>query len=1189
MSRHLHFPAVVLLLAAVSFTAAAVVAPVGGAHRLDTPGEYLLGAGGVFRDPLSGTSLLEGDQGLLFQSAVADASLALDFSDKTSPIPEHGISWKAASHPRGNLLSLKGLRGGASVHLRHLGRSSGLVVVDGREVAFEGASGLAIHGRPSSVTVDLTEHGLLSSTIVLGTIVSETTGREVLVISSEAGEFQPTEIQCDGIDDLMLIAGTGAEPVYVGDIPFSFVGDLHVNSNFGDHAVLIESEREPNYRGNFTGRITAVGRSPCGTQSGTSIMFSGTCVCVGTNSLQFIGIGPSAVVDIQAPADLQTDAGAMTFDVADGTLNIDGTIMTTSGLFDVDVACTDQDCIAFTWGGTATLGGDVEVVAAGLIGGVRITGNIVGSVPSVGSFAVGGSITDSSTLLNVVGTHVMAPGMIDLQNYDVVLDGSVDCTTPTSNSVRGFVLDSGASMSFGSAVAANTLTHLIDVRSSVDCSTATCFGTQIDGPVTFTNVHAIIEGTVQNPTGSGAVGVHFTGPSSPINGINSNLDVFGDTLGTTGFRQAVSVQSKAFIFTPGAGGNDAVVLDASIGDTTGLGAFFELSSFNWNVPDLTFTTENSPSFGGRVNGIDTDTVDISGSSLTVRTRVGTSSSGDAKAGWVDDSSTVTYNSVDILSTAPPGATGDTAAGIDWMGTTLTTGALTIDASLNNDVGRGSNNVGIRFNSVTIDITSPVPVSTIAGYSGCGMPGSVNNHGVVLTGFTSFVSEGTLDIVGQNAPNSLLSHGILIPSSSLVAWSTASIAPGSIEFDGNALPNAATGANHGILIENLGVLTGSNGDISLFGECGGQDCSGVQLLGAIDQDNGDIIIEGDNGYLAGVFISGSLGISVAPVSVSITGTGTTAPVGSKGVILSNSFAFVSNGDLASLTVTGTGGSGDGGDGVSIQSGFSVNSLQITGEGGDSGVSNVGIDLSSFITVFGTAVIDGTSGCAVSGTNCVGVDVGGILSSSSTSGISITGRVSGGSSPKGVAVAGQIASLGPVSLLSSGNVAMDNVVGILLDGGQIVVPDGFSLVIDSTIDSPVGGIAVLLDGGNIDATDIDISGVVCLPFLAHAMEKTGAHIWLECAGERWQRGSSAVRTFLCLCYGQGYVHLRRRPDRSGLGGYDEPRPFYSHGGGRCKYPNLRFTGLSVCIDDCEVWRIRFFRYRGHIHDWLCVYGR
>ena len=276
-------------------------------------------------------------------------------------------------------------------------------------------------------------------------------------------------------------------------------------------------------------------------------------------------------------------------------------------------------------------------------------------------------------------------------------------------------------------------------------------------------------------------------------------------------------------------------------------------------------------------------------------------------------------------------------------------------------------------------------------------------------------------------------------------------------------------------------------------------------------------------------------------------------------------------------------------MSIQGDFAVLSLQINGEGGDSGVSNVGIDLSSLINVFGPAVIDGTSGCAVSGTNCVGVDVGGTLSSSSTSGISITGRVSGGSSPTGVAVAGQVNSMGTVSLLSSGNVAMDNVVGVLLEGGQIVVPDGFSLVVDSTIDSPMGGIAVLLDGGNIDATDIDISGVVCLPFLAHEMEKTGAHILLECAGERWQRGSSAVRTYLCLFCGQGYVHLRRRPDRSGLGGYDEPRPFYSHGGGRCKYPNQSVTGLSVCTDNCAVRRIRFSRYRGHIHDWLCVYGR
>ena len=433
-------------------------------------------------------------------------------------------------------------------------------------------------------------------------------------------------------------------------------------------------------------------------------------------------------------------------------------------------------------------------------------------------------------------------------------------------------------------------------------------------------------------------------------------------------------------------------------------------------------------------------------------------------------------------------TGTTEGIVNLNGATITGGSGgVISLTGVNDVtpAVADNNYGISLTSSSAITTTGVGTITLAG-TGAGGAGN-SNHGINLQNSTVSVATGLLTISGTGIATGATNRGVSTFSTTITSTDLAG-SPAGMSITGNGGPG--TNSNHGIefgpssaistgagpmLIngngnasatgnQNFGInnsfatISSTTGSVTLIGQGGGgfNQNRGINLLGGITSDQGNIVITGTGGG-TGVAFS-SQGVALLGGSASITSTGT------------------SKATAATITINGTGGVGNAStDGFVTNSGSLISTIagDLLINGDAAGVVGAGITtgtttISSTGTGANAALLTFVGNSPPTGTGTSGLLFASMTTVSTVDGnISITGTGLSGTS-EGVGVQDAIVQSTGAGTIDITGVGFGNAEGVSVDQstGRVTSSEGAITIMGTGGGSSSG--LVIATGGIVDGT-------------------------------------------------------------------------------------------------------------------------
>lgn len=366
---------------------------------------------------------------------------------------------------------------------------------------------------------------------------------------------------------------------------------------------------------------------------------------------------------------------------------------------------------------------------------------------------------------------------------------------------------------------------------------------------------------------------------------------------------------------------------------------------------------------------------------------------------------------------------------------------------------GSNNAGIMLQGGALLTATGSGTISLTGTGGAGLN---DNVGVFFNGGGTLAAvDGNITVMGTGVGTGMNNHGVDL--NTLDPFDkTGTI--GTITVNGEG--GSGSSANSGIIIQN----TISNGatNLTMTGTAGGMGPSdGIHFSNPIIQSNGaGTITFNGNGSTTGVPGDLSQGLRIQGATIDTTagdlfinGTGTNSGIG-----VTMTSVILNSMGTADISVTGIGGTGNSGAGLSIgggKGGSSVSNVDgditLTGHGnGTGGATSFGVTLSDSYTITGMGALSITGTGSAAGTiGNLGIQLTGTFSTN-------TGNILMNGTGGGPTVGGHgVASSPPVSITStSGNIQItgasgpgtDNSAGITLD--SMLISTSGNIILNGT---------------------------------------------------------------------------------------------------------------------------------------------
>ncbi|HAX79297.1 MAG TPA: filamentous hemagglutinin, partial [Cyanobacteria bacterium UBA11372] len=349
---------------------------------------------------------------------------------------------------------------------------------------------------------------------------------------------------------------------------------------------------------------------------------------------------------------------------------------------------------------------------------------------------------------------------------------------------------------------------------------------------------------------------------------------------------------------------------------------------------------------------------------------------------------------------------DKTAGGDATLTLQAEHDITLNANITSSSGKlnvvliaDSDNAGgdaVNINNATINTNG-------GNFTATGKGGDTSQRGIVIDNSTINAKGGNISLTGKGADGDN-SRGIYLDNGTVLETQGTGI----ITLKGISGGGTGKDSNYGLLIETNVRISSENGDINLIGTGNGagnstygiwlRENSVVQATGT-----GNIIVKGDNnatgGNNNGIAITDGGAISTGTGNITLTGTAGKGEDFNYGIAIEDkgSTVFSANGDIF-LTGTG-GGTGNENHGVIVQNGSVVeaegagnitfNGTSGTGVSQNHGIRIVGSD-SRVSSVDGNITLIGNAAASSGdGNHSISIFDGGLVQSTGTGSIDITG--------------------------------------------------------------------------------------------------------------------------------------------------------------------------------------------------------
>jgi hypothetical protein len=659
-----------------------------------------------------------------------------------------------------------------------------------------------------------------------------------------------------------------------------------------------------------------------------------------------------------------------------------------------------------------------------------------------------------------------------------------------------------------------------------------------------------VTGTGGVGSNGGDTGVYVSGPGSTITSAGGNVSVTGqggagDASGTR--NDGVLLDVSGLISSGGGtvtvvgtgGGNDVSTPgDLNIGVNVQLSA--EITSGGGDVSVTGTGGDSTVQSSSQCVGVSVSQATISsgGGSVTVRGTGGNSGgSGFSNQGVQLGQAMITSGGGNVSVTGFGGAGGvgsKVNAGVFFAGGEITSGGAG-SVTVTGTGGGGSFSHGVIVQQTGTEITSggggAVSVTGTGGDGGqagsnnygvyavnggqitSGGSGGVtvtgnggadsvtNNFGVYVTGASSAITSGggNVSVTGTGGGGSAASpgssaDGVVVNSAGQISSGGA----GTVTVAGTAGRASAT-FSFGVTVTTFGQInSGGAGSVTVTGNTDGAPGTGpvgVGLLtsGKITSGGGDVHVTGQcgTGTGIGVLVSGPAVITSGGTgSVTVSGTGGQGDGGvNDSVEVTGLGALITSGGAGSLTVNGSDAGGFTSQGtiigVSVQNAGKITSgggnVAVTGHGGKNSATDaegVSVGSGGLITAggAGTVTVAGTGGSNAGGLN-FGVEVNGIGSVIYSGGgaVSVTGTGGSGTSPYGL----YLTSSGSITTdvnggdltLTADSMNFDPGVDVLASASNTITLENQSIDVEINL----GGADVFGPGATLGLTDSELHEV------------------------------------------------------------------------------------------------------------------